>query len=409
MRLISYFLLAVSAITLAAEYTQQPTIFMFIICLSLVVLAAYFALTAGFQALAWLGLIALVSVAATGYTVSGSLVVAGIGVTLLLVSVGWLWSRTIRILPNDLLVITNKVVGGVRGVPGPDRILLVPVLERPLARLPRYQQEFELRLEHVNTSSRASPYGMMSHNITRLVANVGYRLRPNGYRSIFAIPNQDEIFNKAGAMLGISDRWSAMLNKQFWVQVCQLVLTDMATKLTREEVHRSNLLPIDVSGQRAEIAQAIFDQLATQAESIGLLLTEFTILQIDTDEAEASLSSRELILQAQSKAREIEMTGEAQARSRAALVRELVEAVQLSGGSVSQRTIELILQGALPGSALAAYLRSNIIPFVQQPLDSSGSPTHLPGDILDLTSPGTNGVLRGNGSSARDSYQQNAA
>jgi hypothetical protein len=265
-----------------------------------------------------------------------------------------------RIYFNELMVISNRLNGGLSIVKGPAWVLPVPGATSPLAHMPCYHQEHELRIEQINTRPQPGPLGEVSQNIATMVVELVYQLNPDAAMRAFRIHNQDTIFAAAGQAVG-KGRREAMLDKTFWVEVWRLAMADLAERFIRTIVHRSNLTALEVSYRRCEIEAAVTARLKVEAAQIGLDLLECNILQVEPDEAGAALASRETLVRAQGLAEEIALKGEADAMARASMVRQMVEALRDSGGQVSTRMIELIIQGALPHPMLSSYLRSGML------------------------------------------------
>jgi len=380
MRLYSVALITISGVSLAFVYNQHPDGLTLALCLVLFSLSTALVSANNFNMLLTLAGLSLAFVFGAGYSLAFDVwwlepplafaVALALAVGMAMAD-RWAWSKMQRAYHGELLVVSDKFVGGLQAVVGPAWVLPLPIFRRLLARLPRYQQEHELRLTRVNAHPRAGSLGMLSQNVDLLVVELVYRLLPDGHRRIFAFPNQDTLFSEAAAALR-KGRRDAMLDKQFWVQVWRAALTDCAARVLRSVIHEAGLSPHEVSVQRGALAARALEQLRVEAEQLGLELLSLSFSQVETDEAEAAQLSRAQMVQAQGRAQEIELTGEAQARVRAALVREVADIVRASGGALSQRMLELIIQGVLPQSLLQTYLQGPTTELIDRMADRDG-------------------------------------
>lgn len=273
--------------------------------------------------------------------------------------------RVRRVYPHELLILSNRVGPGSEIVRGPAYVL--PLSTKILAEMPRSRQEYELSIHRVNTRSQESSLGFVTQNIDHIEVELVYKLNDENPFKCLNVHNRDTIFSETAKAVGMGFP-AAMRSKEFWIQTWKRALFDVAERIVRNEVHRSGMTAVQVSEQRELIGKAVLHELREEAAEFGLIVMECNLLQVEPDEAEAALKGREALLHALARAREIELTGEAQAGARAAQVNAMVEAVKAAGGQVPQRIVELIVHGVLPHTVLSAYV-----------------PAHAPGDaLLDL-------------------------
>lgn len=369
MRTLGIFLLALHGIAAAAVYSQYNTLGALILCIALFAIAAGLAWQQSHVAYAVLMLFTAAVAGVAGYSLAteglGLSSEAGLvfGLAALVLAMGLqaaLRGKLQRVYFNELMVVSYKLTGGRAIIKGPAWVLPVVGISKPMARMPRYTQEHELRLERINTRPQSGPLGDVGQNIASLVLELVYRLNVDNPMKAFSIHNQDEIFAAAARSIG-KNRQDAMLDKQFWVEVWRQAMADVAERIVRMAVHQTEMAALDVSHRRCEVEAAVAARLKVEAAQMGLELLECNILQVEPDEAGAALASRETLLRAQGLAEEIALKGEADAMARAALVRQMVEALRSSGSQISPRMIELIIQGALPHAMLGSYLRNGML------------------------------------------------
>lgn len=262
-------------------------------------------------------------------------------------------SRVRRVYKSDLLILTGKLMPSMRIVTGPEHVL--PLFQKVLAVMPNNEQERTLTIEHVNVRPQPGPLGGVAQNINRVELELVYQVDPQAVMGAFGVHNRDDFFKEGADAVG-KRMPAAMAEKLFWVKIWELALADIAERHLRLAVHRSGMSAMGVSERRDEIEAMIVEPIGEEARKIGLTLLECNIHNVEPDEAVAALEGREALLKALARAKEIELTGVAQAGARAAQVHAMVEAVKAAGGQVPQRIVELIIHGVLPHTVLSAYV-----------------------------------------------------
>ncbi|GAB4434679.1 MAG: hypothetical protein OHK0015_24690 [Chloroflexi bacterium OHK40] len=388
MRTLGFVLLLIHSLTLIGIARLYPEPTTLVLCLALFVIGGVLAALGLFTSYGLLAALSVVTAGGVGYGLAtralwlspaAGLAMAIVAMGLTLGLQAWIRSRLQRVFFNELLVVIYPQNGGFGVVQGPAWFYPVAGAVEPLALMPCYQQEYELRLTRVNTRPQPGPLGEVGENIDELVVELVFQLHPANCLRIFGVHNQEAIFRAAATEAGAAMP-AAMRDRRFWSAAWRHALADITERIVRTEVHRSGLTALEVRHQRERIEAAVLARLRAEATNLGLEILECNLLQVEPDEASATMASRETMLRAQGRAEEIAITGEAHAMARAALVREVVAAVRASGAQVSPRTIDLIVQGVLPQALLGAYMRPSAdLPDTLMDLHSRPGGPH-PGD-----------------------------
>lgn len=363
MRPIAHTMLGILAASLAAINLshQSPGI----LALSVIALALSLALMTkpDFYTLLGVGALAALSSGIAGYSFATEQLWLHGPVTLLFLipplvataGVGLaLWSRTERVWPLEVMVLSNPHTGKLTAVPGPDRVLL-SAMAQPLARLPRSPFEIAVVLEGVNTQPADSPLGMVSRDIKLLTAELVFRLKPGGHARIFALTNAGTVFHDAAAFVE-RPMPQAMLDHNFWAFAWRRELQRVVAQALREEVHASGLSPLDVSTRRGEIAARVRERVAARANALDLELQELRIVRVEPDEAEASLRNREALLTAQGRAVEIELAGQVITD----LMRQMAEQLSLHQHELPVQLLETLLYSVMPNQPIITRVRNEV-------------------------------------------------
>jgi len=261
--------------------------------------------------------------------------------------------RNILTVPRDrAILIVNRYNGLLHVAEGPIAPPLVPFVETKLAVIPLYELNTLVHLEKINTRAR--------HNIDAIDVHVHYRVTAPR-RALGGIPNrsqaQSKIAEEMRKELNEARRdvifWERLLNHQM-----ELEVDDIVRAVIYNNVVAQNALEIYTN--REALAEMVRERLSKLVERWGVSLINLEIERIDVNpeifrginkafvrEDETTLKR----IEAEREATRILVTGEAEAKTEAMRVMELVRAVQSAGVDLSPEDLREIVIDAIRASS----------------------------------------------------------
>ena len=292
--------------------------------------------------------VSFIGVAFLGRSVAGSANGAYCFLTLwLLVLLGGLallWRRAVVVERGQILVINqlpdNRALVWTEGFHRP----LNPLFEHQMAALPAYELILEALFENLNTESL--------FNIDRLDLTVRYQVvAPR--EVVFSFPNREQARE---TLLRERPQVDTMAEQvAFWTELIRrqmLLETEQSTRTVIAGVPG----PTDVARKREEYARLVHERLQRSVSRWGIKVLDLRFLDVVIATERIRADNRDKIIErerqdaernAQLRAREVALIGEAHAHATARMVEELVRTLKAQGTPLTVEEIERIVITAM--------------------------------------------------------------
>ena len=351
-RLLPNVLLLLLLLFLLPIYQANPTtevLALAILLLGAALFLGYTNQTRGLETLAVLtAVISFVGVGFLGRTLVGS--TNGIycflvlWVLVLLGLFALLWRKAVVVERGQILVINqlpdNRVLIWNEGFHRP----INPIFERLVAALPSYELILEATLENLNTESL--------FNIDRLEMVVRYEVaKPR--EVVFCFPNREQAreallrerpqVDTTAEMVAF---WTEMIRRQMLLEVEQSVRSVIANVMG----------PTDVARKRDQYARLARERLQASVDRWGVTILDLRFLDVVIAIERIRAANRDKIIErerqdaqrnAELRAQEVALVGEAHAHATARMVEELVRTLKVQGTPLTMEEIERIVITAM--------------------------------------------------------------
>ena len=351
-RLLPNVLLLLLLLFLLPIYQANPTtevLALAILLLGAALFLGYTNQTRGLETLAVLtAVISFVGVGFLGRTLVGS--ANGIycflvlWVLVLLGLFALLWRKAVVVERGQILVINqlpdNRVLIWNEGFHRP----INPIFERLVAALPSYELILEATLENLNTESL--------FNIDRLEMVVRYEVaKPR--EVVFCFPNREQAreallrerpqVDTTAEMVAF---WTEMIRRQMLLEVEQSVRSVIANVMG----------PTDVARKRDQYARLARERLQASVDRWGVTILDLRFLDVVIAIERIRAANRDKIIErerqdaqrnAELRAQEVALVGEAHAHATARMVEELVRTLKVQGTPLTMEEIERIVITAM--------------------------------------------------------------
>ena len=257
-----------------------------------------------------------------------------------------LWQQRVVVERGQILVINqlpeNRVLIWTEGLHRPLNFLV----ERRLAALPSYELDFEQTIERVNTSSL--------FNVSEIKMLVRYRVaQPR--EVVVSFPNREQACETLARERELPDErdtdqqvafWSELIRRQMCMEIEQTVRTVIANVGG----------PADVARDREAHARLIRRRLQESVARWGMEVLDLRLLDVPIDYERVRLMNRDKYIQreredaqrqAEIRAEEVRLVGEAQAKAVAQMIGEMVRTLQQQGTNLTTEEIERVVITAL--------------------------------------------------------------
>jgi regulator of protease activity HflC (stomatin/prohibitin superfamily) len=257
---------------------------------------------------------------------------------------GVLWRSAIVVERGQVLVINqlpdNRALVWREGFHRP----LNPFFERLSAALPGYELSVEAILENLNTESL--------FNIDRLELVARYQIA-EPREVVFCFPNREqarEILQRDRPLVStVAEHvafWTEMIRRQMLLEVEQAVRSVIANVAG----------PTDVARMRDKHAQEARERLQASVSRWGIAVLDLRFLDVVIPSDRIHAANRDVLIErerqdaqrnAEIRAQEVALVGEAHARAAARMVEELVRTIKAQGTSLTADEIERIVITAM--------------------------------------------------------------
>jgi len=351
-RLLPNVLLVLLLLFLLPIYQASPTtevLALAILLLGAALFLGYTNQTRGLETLAALtAVISFIGVGFLGRTLVGSANGAYCFLVLwllvLLVGFGVLWRKAIVVERGQILVINqlpdNRVLIWNEGFHRP----LNPIFERLVAALPSYELILEAMFENLNTESL--------FNIDRLELIVRYQIaKPR--EVVFCFPNREqarEVLLRERPQVDTTAElvafWTEMIRRQMLLEVEQSVRSVIANVVG----------PTDVARKRDQYARQARQRLQASVDRWGVEILDLRFMDVVIASERIRAANRDKIIErerqdaqrnAELRAQEVTLVGEAHAHATARMVEELVRTLKVQGTPLTIEEIERIVITAM--------------------------------------------------------------
>ncbi len=263
---------------------------------------------------------------------------------LLLGGAAYFWRRAVVVERGQILVINqlpeNRVLIWTEGFHRP----LNPITERLIAALPSYELILEAILENLNTESL--------FNIDRIELVARFQIA-DPREVVFCFPNREQareaLLRERAAPETTSEMiafWTEIIRRQMLLEIEQAVRSVVATVAG----------PTDVARRRDQFARQAMERLQHSVDRWGLKILDLRFLDVVIAPERIRAANRDKIIererqdalrQAEIRAQEVRMVGEANAQATARMVDELVRTLKAQGTPLSMEEIERIVITAM--------------------------------------------------------------
>ena len=324
------------------------------LCVLIMLVGLIMAQTQSWRGIGILGVLAVtISVVAVALAASmrfgwvGTLIAVLIWGSILSALFSW-GRRNMLTVPKDrAILIRNTYSGLLQVAEGPIAPPLVPLVDVKVAVLPLYELSIDVHIEKVNTKRL---------NVDTIVVHIHYRVT-NPRRALSGIPNRGQVQSDIAKELG-TDLSDARLDVTFWERLLnrqmQIEVDDIVRDVVYNNVFAQN--PMEVYAKRRDLVDIVEERLQHQVSRWGVEITDLEFERVDVHPdvyrrinkafAREDITT-EKRLEAEREATRIMLTGEAQAKTEAMRVAELVSALQHANVQLSAEDLREIVIDAI--------------------------------------------------------------